>query len=306
MIELRQLRYLLAAAEAGSFSRAARILNIKQATLSRHITHVEERLGMTLFNRMTKGAVLTADGSFYIRTVQRLMGEFDELNQWVRATRNGTAGRLAVGFHTSFTAGNLRATVTEFGRHHPEVEIRGSERDRTRLLAGVENGQLDLIVMIGEMAYPGLVTRPFWSERIIVVLPQDHALAHRDRIYWSDLAHESFLLPEQNVGPEFANIVCSRLGTMGERPSIEVQDLSRDSLLSLVALGRHISIIAETALGFHCPGTVFREIHENAGHARLGFSGYWRADNDNPVLRRFLGFVAKRYSLSPMRNSSQS
>ena len=47
MIELRQLRYLIAAAEAGSFSRAARNLNIKQATLSRHILNVEKRLGMT-------------------------------------------------------------------------------------------------------------------------------------------------------------------------------------------------------------------------------------------------------------------
>jgi DNA-binding transcriptional LysR family regulator len=47
VIELRQLRYLIAAAEAGSFSRAARNLNIKQATLSRHILNVEKRLGMT-------------------------------------------------------------------------------------------------------------------------------------------------------------------------------------------------------------------------------------------------------------------
>lgn len=51
MIELRQLRYLIAAAEAGSFSRAARSMNIKQATLSRHIIEVEKRLGMALFDR---------------------------------------------------------------------------------------------------------------------------------------------------------------------------------------------------------------------------------------------------------------
>ena len=55
MIELRQLRYLIAAAEAGSFSRAARSLNIKQATLSRQILQVEKRLGMVLFDRMTRG-----------------------------------------------------------------------------------------------------------------------------------------------------------------------------------------------------------------------------------------------------------
>jgi DNA-binding transcriptional LysR family regulator len=110
VIELRQLRYVIAAAEAGSFSRAARILNIKQATLSRHILTVEKRLGVILFDRKTRGATLTANGKTYLRTVQRIVNEFAEVNAWVRATNSGHAGRLAVGFCTSFSAGNLRAT----------------------------------------------------------------------------------------------------------------------------------------------------------------------------------------------------
>ncbi|MFB9051028.1 LysR family transcriptional regulator [Sphingobium indicum] len=64
MIELRQLRYLIAAAEAGSFSRAARGMNIKQPTLSRHIIDVEKRLGMTLFDRRTRGDTLTPTAKF--------------------------------------------------------------------------------------------------------------------------------------------------------------------------------------------------------------------------------------------------
>jgi DNA-binding transcriptional LysR family regulator len=55
VIELRQLRSLIAAAEAGSFSRAARNLNIKRATLTRHILEVDKRLGMALFDRRTRG-----------------------------------------------------------------------------------------------------------------------------------------------------------------------------------------------------------------------------------------------------------
>jgi hypothetical protein len=71
MIELRQLRYLIAAAEAGSFSRAARGMNIKQATLSRQILQIEKRLGITLFDRQTRGATLTRKGSIYFRTASR-------------------------------------------------------------------------------------------------------------------------------------------------------------------------------------------------------------------------------------------
>lgn len=101
MIELRQLRYLIAAAEAGSFSRAARNLNIKQATLSRHILQTEKRLGMALFDRKTRGATLTGDGAAYLRIARRIMKEWDELNAWVSATINGHTGKLAVGFYTS-------------------------------------------------------------------------------------------------------------------------------------------------------------------------------------------------------------
>lgn len=300
MIELRHLRYLIAAAEAGSFSRAARILNIKQATLSRHIIDVEKRLGLVLFDRKTRGATLTPNGATYLRTAQRIVREFEELNEWVRATQNGHAGKLAVGFYTSFSAGNLRATLAEFGERHPDITVRGFERDRDMLLSGIENGLLDIAIMIGEARYRGLTSRPFWSERILVALPDDHALVARERLYWPDLAGERFLLTERDPGPETRNMLLGKLGMPGYAPEIEMNDVSRDTVLSVIALGGYISVVAESALGIQVPGVTFREIHESNGHARIGFSGYWRPDNDNAVLRRFLQFVALRYSLPPM------
>lgn len=300
MIELRQLSYLIAAAEAGSFSRAARILNIKQATLSRHILTIEKRLGMVLFDRKTRGATLTPNGKTYLRTVQRIVNEFAEVNAWVRATNNGHAGRLAVGFYTSFSAGNLRATLSEFSEKFPNVKVRGFERDRDMLLAGIENGLLDIAIMIGEASYRELMSRAFWSERILVALPESHPLAERERIHWTDLTGESFLLTQRDPGPESRNMLLGKLGMPGYTPEIEMDDVGRETVLSAIALGGRISIVAESALGIQIPGVVFREVHEANGHTRIGFSGYWRADNENAVLRRFLDFVGARYSLPPI------
>ena len=297
MIELRQLRYLIAAAECGSFSRAARSMNIKQATLSRHILEIEKRLGMTLFDRKTRGATLTPNGTIYLRTAQRIVKEFEELNTWVRATQNGAAGKLAFGFYTSFSAGNLRATLGEFCDRFPEVKLRGFERDRDMLLAGIENGLLDIAVMIGEVPYSNLKSRLFWSERILVAMPESHPLATRERIHWLDLAGERFLLTQYDPGPEKRNMLLGKLGSPGCAPEIDMDDIGRDTMLSIVALGCHFSIVTESALGIQVPGVVFREVHEANGHGRVGYSGYWRADNENPVLRRFLDFVAARYSL---------
>jgi len=300
MIELRQLRYLIAAAEAGSFSRAARSINIKQATLSRHILTVEKRLGMVLFDRKTRGATLTPNGKTYLRTVQRIVNEFAEVNAWVKATNNGHAGRLAVGFYTSFSAGNLRATLSEFSEKFPDVKVRGFERDRDMLLAGIENGLLDIVIMIGEAPYRELMSRSFWSERILVAMPESHALAERERIHWTDLTGERFLLTERDPGPETRNMLLGKLWMPGYAPEIDMDDIGRETVLSAIALGGRISIVAESALGIQIPGVVFREVHETSGHTRIGFSGYWRADNENLVLRRFLDFVATRYSLPPI------
>lgn len=306
MIELRQLRYLIAAAEAGSFSRAARILNIKQATLSRHILTVEKRLGMTLFDRKTRGATLTPNGKTYLRTVERIVNEFAEVNAWVKATNNGHAGRLSVGFYTSFSAGNLRATLSEFSEKFPEVKVRGFERDRSMLLAGIENGLLDIAIMIGEAPYRELMTRPFWSERILVAMPERHPLAERERIHWTDLTGEKFLLTERDPGPETRNMLLGKLGMPGYTPEIDMDDIGRETVLTAIALGGRLSIVAESALGIQVPGVTFREVHETNGHMRIGFSGYWREDNENTVLRRFLDFVAVRYSLPPMTGPQPS
>jgi len=297
VIELRQLRYLIAAAEAGSFSRAARVLNIKQATLSRQILEVEKRLGMTLFDRKTRGATLTPNGENYLRTAQRIVREFSELNAWVRAVNNGHAGKLTIGFYTSFSAGNLRATLREFSERYSNVKLHGFERDRDMLLTGVENGLLDIAIMIGEAQYSGLQSRPLWSERILVAMPENHPLATRERIYWPDLVGERFLLTERDPGPETRNMLLGKLGMPGYSPEIDMDDIGRDTVLSVIAFGGHISIVAESALGIHIPGVVFREVHEGNGHTRIGFSGYWREDNENPVLRRFLEFLTARYSL---------
>lgn len=300
MIELRQLRYLIAAAEAGSFSQAARNLNIKQATLSRHILQTEKRLGMALFDRKTRGATLTGDGAAYLRIARRIMKEWDELNAWVSATINGHTGKLAVGFYTSFSAGNLRATLGEFSDRFPEVRVRGFERDRDMLLAGIESGLLDIAIMIGEAPYRGLMSRPFWSERMLVAMPEGHSLAEQERIHWTDLTGERFLLTERDPGPETRNMLLGKLGMPGYSPEIDMDDIGRDTVLSAIALGGRISIVVESALGIQVPGVVFREVHETNGHIRIGFSGYWREDNQNPVLRRFLDFVSARYSLPPI------
>ena len=141
---------------------------------------------------------------------------------------------------------------------------------------------------------------------MLVAMPEGHPLIARERIHWPDLNGERFLLSERDPGPETRNMLLGKLGMPGYTPEITMDDIGRDTVLSAIALGGHISIVAESALGIQIPGVAFREVHETGGHIRIGFSGYWRADNENAVLRRFLDFVAARYSLPPILASQPS
>src|SRR3546814_10753430 len=125
-LETKQLRYAVLAAETRSFSRAAALLRIKQATLSRNVLLLEHRLGVKLFERRTRGAFVTPEGLPIIATARRILTEVETLQTRARAMRNGDAGDLTIGFCSSLPAGDLRFAIVEFQRRFPDV--RSEER----------------------------------------------------------------------------------------------------------------------------------------------------------------------------------
>jgi DNA-binding transcriptional LysR family regulator len=296
MIELRQLRYLIAASEAGSFSRAAHELNIKQATLSRQIAYIEKRLGLLLFERLPGGAVLTPDGRHYLGVSRCIVGQFADINDWVRARRSGLQGRFSIGFYTSLSAGNLRSTLAEFTRQCPGVEIHHIERDRGDLLNGLNNGTIDAAVMLGEAAYKDLTKKSLWSERLLLAYGTDHVMEEGRPVRWPDLADEHFLLSGGDPGPELARVIAGKIARADQAPSIAFEDICRETLLNTVARGHYVTIVSEATAGNRLDGLRYREIDDRDGETRIGFSGYWREDNPNPVLRTFLDLITRRYA----------
>lgn len=122
-IEIRRLRYAVVAAETQNFSRAAEILNVKQSTLSKRILALEQRLGIILFERSTRGAIPTRAGADFLDTANRIVGEVDSLRNTARAIGLGEAGSLVIGFCSSLSAGNLRVTVWPDATRRPAGAI---------------------------------------------------------------------------------------------------------------------------------------------------------------------------------------
>ena len=145
------------------------------------------------------------------------------------------------------------------------------------------------------MAEPGVKTRGLWSERLMVALTDHHRLLENERIYWQDLRREVFVVPSSGIGPILGNLLAARLTEQGYRPNIIVQDTSLESALSIVPVGRFITIATEASQGVTWPDLHFREIYDSSGPARLEFALYWLEDNENPALKRFFKLIEERY-----------
>ncbi len=217
-----------------------------------------------------------------------------------KAAGRGEAGRLTIGFYTSLSAGNLRASLLEHARRFPEVEIRTVEGARASLFAGLEHCTLDVVIVTGEPAGREGGTMALWGERIMVALPEYHPLATNEIVYWTDLRGETFLLSQRDPGPELRDILLAKLASPDVQPKIVSHEASRENITSLVGAGVGVSLICEADIGTYYAGVVYRDVQDGHGPSRISYSAYWQRNNDNPALVHFLKLLEERYpSLSP-------
>lgn len=158
------------AADYGSIRQAADALLMKQSSLSRPIRQLEDALGVALFERRSGGVRATAAGRPFLRMARSVLEQIDTILAATEATGRGETGRLVVGFGTALATGNLRATLLEFRRRVPQIELGTVERSRVRLLTAFRYGAIDVHIATGDVLSFDAKVTPLWSERILVVL----------------------------------------------------------------------------------------------------------------------------------------
>jgi DNA-binding transcriptional LysR family regulator len=293
-IELKHLRYAEVAERCGSFRKAADLLAVKQSNLGRRVRHLEEQLGVVLFERTNGGVKPTAAGRNFVNGVRRILNELQIVVDGAKAVGRDEAGHLTIGFYTSLSAGNLRSTLLDYARRFPQVHISAVEEERSRLCTGLRSGTIDIAVVTGEPAAEGGNLMALWSERILIALPETHRFAAKDVLTWADLKRERFVVSTRDPGPEIEAILIGKLVTPGESLDIDRHDVNAESLKSLVSAGRGVTVVCESCMGSVPPGIVFRETRDGNGSTRVGFCACWMPGNENPALRNFIRLLEER------------
>lgn len=151
-------------------------------------------------------------------------------------------------------------------------------------ISAIRQLSLDVAFITGTRNWPDCDQRHLWSERVFAVLPIHHALAKNKKLRWRDLAEETFIVSETAPGQEIHDHLVRRIADFGRHPVIQVQHVSRDNLMPLVALDRGLTLVSEAMTVAQFPGVVYLQILGEL----LPFSAVWSAKNDNPALRRLL------------------
>ena len=287
LFEFRHLRYFVAAAEHGSFRKAGGALNVRESAISRRIRDLEDHLGASLFQRHSGGVRLTLAGQGFLRHARIILRQIDDSARDIAAIGRSEKGCIKVGIFSSLASGFLFELLRAFNKDHAGVLVELINGNPSEHVAAVRQLQLDVAFITGTSAWPGCETAHLWSERVFAVLPRRHVLACKDALDWSDLVGESFIVSDVAPGPEIHDYLVQRLAELGRHPEVQPQCVGRDNLLSLVAVGRGVTLTSEATTVAQIPGITYRPIANEV----LPFSAVWSPKNDNPACRRLLSLA---------------
>ncbi|HWF53357.1 MAG TPA: LysR substrate-binding domain-containing protein [Solirubrobacteraceae bacterium] len=254
--ELRQLRYFVAVAEAGSFTRAAQRLTIAQQSLSTQIRTLERQLGADLFERTSRGVGITDVGEVLLREARAVLARADRAAETVARAVQGREGTLRVGFLSSVANYLMPPVVRRFRERHPGIELQAQELPIAGLVAGVRDGLLD-----AGLSRPPLVddlqTEEVLTEPVAAVLPEGHPLGSRATLTLAELADEPWVLTTRASWPPWHRKYDEDFARAGFRPRVVQRGTSPQNLLALVAAGAGITRLPLSSRSLRDGGVTF-------------------------------------------------
>ena len=285
---LQQLRYAVAVADHLHFGRAAQAALVSQPALSAQIRELETRLGVQLFERTTRGVLLTPTGAEVVARARRILREVDDLRDAAAVAGDPFAGVLRVGVIPTIAPYVLPAALRLISRAHPDLQLYLRE-DRTHALtAQLQAGELDLLLLALPLDVAGVDELPLYDEPFLLAVPENHKLARAKHPSTAALASERLvLLEEGHCLRDQALAVCELAGHDGQP---EVQGTSLPTVVQMVGAGLGVTLLPATAIERDVHGhehVVVRELQRPVPSRTVGLA--WRASSARAEVYRELG-----------------
>jgi DNA-binding transcriptional LysR family regulator len=270
-VELRQLRYFIAVAEAGNFSRAAANLHMSQPPLSMQVKALEEDLGVQLLERSNHGATLTPAGAAFLEEARAALARLESARQRAQLVSRGEIGRLSVGFVSIADYGVLPPALKAFRARYPHVEVQLHELTTDAQIRELRANQLDLGIALAPLEEPDLDFARLHDEELVLALPSSHRAGRaQEAVDLRTLAAESFIVPPRDIAPGLHDLIIGQCRAAGFAPRITQHARQMQTVISLVASGMGYALVPSSVRNLNRPGVQYRRLAGQAARVELG------------------------------------
>jgi DNA-binding transcriptional LysR family regulator len=240
-VQIGQLRCFLAVADHRHFTRAARELGLAQPSVSAQVRGLEADLGSELFHRMKGNVALTPAGEALLPFARRILADVDAATSEVSDVGGLARGRLAIGATPSLAATLVPPVLARFHSAHPGIELTLREAGSMDLVAAVEEGAVDIALVILPVRHDVLETQALLREELVVAVARQHPLAKRRTIAVGDLRDTPLVMFREGYDLRSATEAACRAA--GFAPTFAVEGGEMDGVLRLTAAGLGAAIV---------------------------------------------------------------
>ncbi|MDM0082979.1 LysR family transcriptional regulator [Variovorax sp. J31P179] len=239
-LNLDQLRTLVAIADLGSFSAAARALHLAQPTVSLHISELESRLNTRLVVRGSRRITPTAAGAALVERARRLLRDADDAVDAVRRQAEGRTGRVRLGTSTGIVVELLPQVLEELERDHPGIDVEVCILGSSEAMSRLAMGTLDIgLVAIPQPPMRDLMVTRWRSQPMMAFVPKKWAAPKRATPRW--LAERPLIFNEATT--HMYRLTMEWFAAIGESPRPRIELNFDAAMLALVAAGYGAAVL---------------------------------------------------------------
>ncbi|MFJ1747331.1 LysR substrate-binding domain-containing protein [Streptomyces sp. NPDC088116] len=288
MLDLRQLRYFVAVAEAEHVGRAAERLHISQSPLSRQIAQLEKNLGLTLFERSQQRIRLTSDGRVFLTEARALLRHADRLENLGRRLGRGEEGGLCIGYVAdAMHTGILPTALRTLRDQRPGIHVALYDQDSAEQFEGLRQRSLDIALVRTPPPEgdPDLNTTPLLRDPLLLALPAEHPLAVQEELTPDALDGQPWIAVGDSPDPAWRNTFVASCVASGFTPDIRLDAADPLTALGLVASGLGLALIQRSMMRGGTDGVAVRELPWYGRSVQLWAA--WHRVDLRPVVASF-------------------
>lgn len=285
-METARCRAVLAAAETGSFSRAAEVLRYTPSGVNQLVTAFENELGFSVFRRSTKGVSLTENGQLLLPTVREFLRQEDRIFE-LSAEMNGLLiGSVTIASYSSIATHWLPAVISAFQRDYPQIHIKLMEGIWQEVSKWLDDRAADIGFFSYQEGMPYEFI-PLAEDPMLAVLPRDHPMANAECYPLENCKYDRFIMPALGCDDDIEALFTQN----GIEPNVQFTTLESFSVMSMVEQGLGMSVMNKLITEKRVCDIAMLPVDPPAS-ITLGIALHSRADL-SPAVRRFLKYAVR-------------